>query len=180
MSDCSVSTSWRQLERRMRNIWCSIHEPSTVSGTGGSSAPFHLPFRGGQGRHIVFVFAAEDRIKQIHYFPVNAAIIGKNIRPVQIHSLASHPRDCAARFLHQQSTGSHVPRIQPEFPKRFEAAASSISEVDRGRAAAPNSMRQHCKLVIKMDVHILMPLAAGKTGSHKCIIKRLCRACMNG
>src|SRR5579862_552866 len=92
------------------------------------------------------------------------------MRASQTRRLAVHVRTASARFGDQQNSRGHVPGIQSEFPEGIQAAASYIREIERGRTGAPDAMRDHRELIVEMYVHVLVPLAAGKTGGHQRVV----------
>src|SRR4051794_33023856 len=77
---------------------------------------------------------------------------------------AAHVRCAPASLAHQERAGRHIPRLQSELPEEVEAPTRNIRQIDRGRPGPANAVRGHRELIVKMDVDVVMPLAAGKTG----------------
>src|SRR5262249_43333513 len=77
----------------------------------------------------------------------------------------------AAGFGDEQGSRRHVPRIQSEFPECVQTPAGDIGEIDGRRSTASDAVCGHRHLVIKVDVHVEMALAAGKAGRDQSILQ---------
>ena len=92
------------------------------------------------------------------------------MRAAQACGLAVHIGTLSTRFMDQQKSGRHVPRIQTKFPERVQAARSHVSQVERGGSGTPHAMRDHRELIVEVDVDVLVALAAGKPGGDQRVI----------
>ena len=92
-------------------------------------------------RHREAIFAPENLAEQTHNLAVDEAIVNQQMGRTQVVRIPLHVADRAAGFGHKKNPGSHIPGIQAEFPKSFEASAGDISQVDSRRPAAPHPMQ---------------------------------------
>src|ERR1039457_4882080 len=88
-SRCQVSSEC-QADLLNRNIWCKTVAPSKVSGTGGESTT--RPLLGRRARHVVAVAPGEYFIENAQHFLVNQAVVGEQMKPMQIERFAPHSR----------------------------------------------------------------------------------------
>ncbi len=66
-------------------------------------------------------------------------IRGDDVAAVEILLIADEIADEAARFLHEQYAGRHVPRLESELPEAVGATCRYVSEIERSRAGAANA-----------------------------------------
>ena len=114
--------------------------------------------------------AAEDLAEKLDDLFVDGAVVGEDVlRCRKRMKRAVHVAHAPAGFADQQDSGGHVPGIETEFPERVEPAAGDIGQVDRRRPGAADAVRRHGHLVIEVDVHVVMTLAAGEAGGGEAI-----------
>ena len=77
----------------------------------------------------------------------------------------------AAGLLHDQHAGRRVPGIEIELPEAVEAPGRHVAQIERRRARAAHAMGMQRDLVIKVNVRILVPLVAGKTGGQQAFLQ---------
>src|ERR1035437_6813551 len=116
--------------------------------------------------------AAEDFAKQGEHRGVQRAVVGQqSLRRGNPVRAAMHFADRAARLGDQQRARRHIPGLESELPERVETTAGDIGQIDGGRSGAPDSVRCHGHLVVEVDVDVLVPLAAGKSGGSQAILQ---------
>ncbi len=120
---------------------------------------------GGNGRKVP---PREHIVEKSNQLLVDQAIRGQNLIAGQPVVRAGKVRHAPARLFHQQNSRSRVPRVQIELPKGFQAAASHVRQVERGRAGPPHPVRAQRELVVEVDVRTGVALAAGKSRRQQC------------
>jgi hypothetical protein len=108
--------------------------------------------------------ALKYSLKQIDNLRMNCAVISQDVGGTNGRRRAPHVGDASSRLLDKKHTGSHIPWIQIEFPKRIDPAAGDVGEVDGGSAGAAHAMSFHRQLVKEMNVDVLVPPMAWKAG----------------
>lgn len=90
--------------------------------------------------HLLSQFATVDLRKTRNEFVVQQAVIGENVRRVDLMLLASHGAAGSAGFGDQQFAARQIPGAQTDFPERIKPSAGCVGEIDRRRAAATHTM----------------------------------------
>src|SRR5579883_318734 len=88
------------------------------------------------------------------------------LRDCEIILAADHIADSAAGLARDQRARCRVPRLQIEFPKRFESAAGGVAKVERRRPKPPHAVAAQGNGVIEVDVRVLVALVRGEPGRH--------------
>src|SRR5262249_54510078 len=73
---------------------------------------------------------------------VDAAVGGQDLAGVAGKGLAAIAGDAPARFGDQERAGGDVPRLDLELPIAVHPAGGDEAEVERGRAHAPEALRE--------------------------------------
>src|ERR1039458_3149488 len=117
--------------------------------------------------HWIAVASLKYLCEQGDQLSVDRAVGDGDVASTQAHGGAFHVAGTAARFANQQQDGDHVPGVQPEFQESIQPPTGNVGQVDRSRAAAPDSVGAHGGLIEEVDVDALMPLARGEAGGEQ-------------
>src|SRR5215475_9600946 len=116
--------------------------------------------------------AAEDLAEEFEGFVVDSAVVGQNMtrRGYRVKR-TRHVADAASGLAHQENASRHVPGVQAKFPERIQTATGHVGQIDSCRSGTTYAMGRHCHLMIKVDVDVVMSLAAGKAGGSEAVSK---------
>src|ERR1051326_1297481 len=98
---------------------------------------------------------------------MNQAIAGDDRGFVNVERAALIIGDAPARFFDDQRARGDVPWFKSFFPKPIEAARGYVSEIERGRAVAPHTLRVHDEIREVSRELISFTHIVGKTGAEQ-------------
>ena len=138
-----------------------------------------LPFEAGLLQRWASGSSFSNAGRNILHFGVNPAIRSQQFPVPKLVGLPVELRHGASRFLDQQDSSSRVPGMQAEFPEAFKAAAGHGSQIESSRAVPPHSVGTQSEIPIVMNIGVLSPFDAWKSGHQQTRRERFDRRNVN-
>ncbi len=100
------------------------------------------------------------------------AVRGQGLAAIEFKGRSIKARYLAPSLLNDQNAGRRIPGIEIELPEAVVTSRGHIAQIERRRARTAHAMGMQRDLVIEVNVRILVPLVAGKTGGQQAFFQR--------